>query len=143
MIISHPEAKAQYGTICSGITELIDLYPTLSELCGLSDQQPGILQGKSLAKVILEGNRPESGKVAYTTAKGGNASTIRTERWRYTRWGEDPLTFNEQLYDHQNDPEEQTNLVLDPGYRKVLTELRSLYEQTRKTARRGLEKTGG
>ena len=138
MIISHPDARVHHGTTYPGITELLDLYPTLTELCGLSDLQPGILQGTSLAPVILKGNQPESSPVAYTTAQGGNASTIRTDRWRYTRWGEDALDRNEQLYDHRNDPEEQHNLISDPGHEPVLEEMRTLYNSVRDRARSGL-----
>jgi arylsulfatase A-like enzyme len=49
MVISYPNNKDNHGETCETITELIDLYPTLSELCGLTDKQPKILQGKKFS----------------------------------------------------------------------------------------------
>ena len=52
MIVSVPGLEKNYGTTCSSISELIDLYPTLTELCGYSENQPEILQGKSLIEKL-------------------------------------------------------------------------------------------
>lgn len=136
MIISDPGGKAYHGTTCNSITELLDLYPTLAELCGLAHQQPAILQGKSLAAVITEGHSPEAGRIAYTTVRGGKASSIRTERWRYTRWAEDAIPGMEELYDHASDPEETRNLADHPNFGKVLEKMRSLFEERRQIARK-------
>lgn len=141
MIISHPDHREQHGTTYDGITELVDLYPTLAELCGLSEAEPAILQGRSLAAVITSGMGPGGHAIAYSTTRGGSASTIRTERWRYTRWGEEAGIGNEELYDHLIDPEEDVNLVDDPGYTTQLIQLRAIFEGKRERARRGMEET--
>ncbi len=143
MIISDPAEPAQHGKSCSAITELLDLYPTLAGLCGLSGKQPKILQGHSLVPFItgkgnpgkVSGEIPDGERVAYTTTRRGKASTIRTERWRYTRWSEEALPGMEELYDHTNDPEEYRNLVTSPEYQDKLMELRTLFETTRERAR--------
>ena len=48
--------------------------------------------------------------------------SIRTARWRYTEWDEGQE--GRELYDHNNDPGEFTNLAEDPAYEKILRELR-------------------
>lgn len=134
MIISCPGYNKEYGTTCNSITELIDLYPTLTELCGLSEKQPEILQGQSLAAYV-KGEKLEKGEsVAYsiTNAKG---ASIRTERYRYTRWGEDVEFGNEELYDHNNDQEEHLNLADNSRSKKVMHEMRVKFEIARKEAR--------
>ncbi len=118
MIISYPGNEKIYGTICESITELIDLYPTLTELCGLSDKQPEILQGKSLAGYIMNNQKIEGESLAYTISNREKGMPLRSNRWRYTRWGEDVENGNEELYDHLNDPEEHVNLADDPEKQK-------------------------
>ncbi len=137
MIISYPGNKSQHGKKSETITELIDLYPTLADLCGLSDKQPEILQGESLAGII-KGEEQKLQKLVAYTMTGKDAASIRTERWRYTRWGEDANGTNEELYDHENDPEEHSNLVGRVEYSKDLEELRQVFENTRESARNGL-----
>lgn len=134
MIISHPQHVDHHGKTSSRITELIDLYPTLTELCGISGSQPEILQGKSLADHVSGSTVTAENSVAYTLSYGGSAASIRTERWRYTRWGEEIGSGNEELYDHENDPEEWNNLAKDPEYQKQLTEMRAMFEVTRARA---------
>lgn len=136
MIVSAPTAPSQHGLTCSSIIQLLDLYPTLAELAGLSDQQPSILQGKSLSKFITSGETLESSGVAYTTTKGGRASSIRTDRWRYNRWSEEAVPDMEELYDHHNDPEELRNLVGNPDFQHDLEAMRSLFNKSRKEARK-------
>ena len=134
LIISVPGYENNYGTTCKTITEFIDLYPTITELCRFSDQQPDILQGKSLAGFIIrdKGDKIEGENSAYTVSYGGRDATVRTDRWRYTRWGEKPGQDNEELYDHKNDPEEHVNLVDDPDYKNVLNEMRDKFDRVRK-----------
>lgn len=135
MIISYPGFKENHGATCEAITELIDLYPTLSELCGLSDKQPEILQGNSLAPYILNNKPVDIESLAYTISYAGKGITIRTNNWRYTRWGEDAEDVNEELYDHNNDPEEHHNLAQDPKQKRTLEELREQFEEARRRAR--------
>jgi len=134
MIISDPSAKDHYGSICTDITELIDLYPTLTELCGMKEKQPEILQGESLAYAIRGEKQKKAEQVAFTITSAHGAS-IRTDRWRYNRWGEDAETENEELYDHKNDPEEHVNLADNSKMKSVLTEMRRKFELARESAR--------
>ena len=110
MIIAAP-GVTQPGSRCTKPVGTIDIFPTLSELCGLS--APGGLDGHSLLPLLrnpsLEWNRP-----ALTTHGRGN-HTLRSERWRYIRYE----NGDEELYDHVNDPNEWTNLAGKPEFNAV------------------------
>jgi len=127
-----------YGSSSGSITELLDIYPTLVDLAGFSNEKPSILQGKSLVPQI-KGNSTSLGKRhAYTIYNDG--ASLRTERWRYTRWGERSLGNNEELYDHVNDPEEFENLVGESKYSEVLEDMRKKLEETRINAQTEVKK---
>ncbi len=53
--------------------------------------------------------------------------SVRTERWRYTEWGEGE--YGVELYDHRDDPSEFENLALDPTpeVRETMARLRSRF----------------
>jgi arylsulfatase A-like enzyme len=102
--------------------ELVDLYPTLADLCSL--KAPGNLEGKSL-RPLLE--NPKSGKwtkpavtQVWHNAKAWGYS-IRTQRWRYTEWLEGKA--GRELYDHDNDSNEVTNLAKDPAHAATVAKL--------------------
>jgi arylsulfatase A-like enzyme len=135
MIISAPNFESNHGSTAPSVVELIDLYPTLADLCGLAEQQPAILQGESLLPMIRDSKASEEGAIAYTVSYGGSAEAITTDRWKYTRWGEEVTEGNEELYDHQNDPEEHVNLADDPSYREVLTKMRAELDRASRKAR--------
>lgn len=135
LIISVPAFGENHGSECKTITELIDLYPTLTELCGFSEQKPAILQGKSLTGVLKGDKTYDAEALAYTVSYQAKAGSIRDSRWRYTRWGETTGSQNEELYDHMNDPEEYNNLADVPDYRKVMDEMRIKYETIRRKAK--------
>jgi arylsulfatase A-like enzyme len=135
MIISCPDKQMKHGIRCESITELIDLYPTLTELCGLQENQPAILQGKSLAGFLRGEEVVSDESLAYTISHQGNDASIRTSRWRYIRWGEEVRPGNEELYDHLEDPEEHINLADHPEMQAILAELRIKFEQARSRAR--------
>ena len=133
MIVSIPGMK-QAGQKTDSIVELNDLYPTFLELAGLTKQAPSILQGTSLIPLLNDPSAVDPDQYAYTMTTGEGAS-IRTDRWRYNRWGEDANGDNEELYDHSNDPGEHTNRVHDPSYTNELNELRGLFDKVRGAAR--------
>ncbi len=94
---------------------LIDIYPTLVELCGLPEKAG--LDGHSLAPLIEDPER-EWERPALTTHHPGNHS-VRSERWRYIRYA----NGDEELYDHRDDPHEFRNLAADPEYAPVKARL--------------------
>ncbi|WP_293896945.1 sulfatase [Sporocytophaga sp.] len=117
LIISVP---GQGGKASSRTVELLDIYPTLAELCGLP--APKYLQGKSLT-ALLKNPAATWDKPAFTQVKRKDfmGRSIRTERWRYTEWDEGKAGI--ELYDHQNDSNEFTNLANDPKYSETVKEL--------------------
>jgi iduronate 2-sulfatase len=96
---------------CDEGVGLIDIYPTLLELCDLPDV-PG-LAGVSL-RGLLSGEQPERDQPARTFLGPRNQS-LRTRRWRYTRY----CDGGEELYDYENDVHEHVDLAGDPDYAEV------------------------
>lgn len=139
LIISVPGYENNYGTSCKTITELLDLYPTLTELCGFSGKEPDILQGKSLTGYLSGEQYEDPEAYAYTVSYQGRDATIRTNQWRYTRWGENIEQGNEELYDHKNDPEELVNLVDNPDFQNVLKEMRGKFDRAKSKGASGLK----
>ena len=106
------------------LVELLDLYPTLAELTGLTP--PGNLEGRSLRPLL---NDPE-GKwdyPAYTQVARGPGHSVRTDRWRYTEWALG--NRGEELYDHEADPQEMHNLAKDAKYADVVGQMKGLLKQ--------------
>jgi len=91
------------GARCHQPVGLIDLYPTLVDLCGVPG--PGLLSGQSLGPLLREPSR-HTGRAVVTMFDPGNVS-LRTEQWRFIRYGDG----SEELYDLQQDPHEWTNLA--------------------------------
>jgi iduronate 2-sulfatase len=110
------------------IVELVDLYPTLGELAGLS-VPPG-LQGRSLKPLLLNPKAPWTAPALTQVRRAGGevgpfmGYSVRTERWRYTEW--DDGKRGVQLYDESKDPGELRNLAADPKYAKDLAVMREM-----------------
>ena len=97
---------------CDRTVSLIDLYPTFIDVCGLPQRDD--LDGVSL-KPLMEQPDREWDRSALTTHIRGNHS-VRSERWRYIRYSDG----TEELYDHENDSLEWTNLAGDAQYRDII-----------------------
>jgi uncharacterized sulfatase len=142
LIIAAPGMKAA-GQSTGRLAELIDLYPTLADLCGL--QAPADLPGRSLRPLLDDPTAP--GKAAAITqvrrgAGGGGPQAkkkaggdgffkgyaVRTERYRYVEWDEGRR--GRQLYDHQSDPREHKNLADDPTMAGVVADMKRLLRES-------------
>jgi uncharacterized sulfatase len=125
LIVYVPGAKAN-GQTSRSLVELLDVYPTLCDLAGLP--APAALQGRSLRPVLAEA-KATIHDGAFTQARRGVKAeiwgrSVRTARWRCTEWNEG--RDGVELYDHDNDPREFTNLAGDSRHAGVLKELRAL-----------------
>ena len=105
--------------------ELLDMYPTLSELCGL--EVPDHLEGLSLAPQLKHAQAPRT-RPAITTHNHDNHG-VRSEQWRYIRYADG----TEELYDMVEDPNEFTNVASDSRY---AAEKRALRKQLPKINRK-------
>jgi len=117
IIVAPDVAKA--GALCNRPVELMDIYPTLADLCGL--RVPAGLDGISMKSLLKDPERPWK-KAAFTSQSEKNRS-LRTQRWRYTEWGGPE---NAELYDHAEDPGEFNNLARDLKYADIVAELSEL-----------------
>jgi iduronate 2-sulfatase len=108
-----PEQKSG-GLECDRVVSLLDIYPTLVDLCGLP--QAEMLEGQSLAPLIrnpdLDWRKPVLSTWYYKN------HSVRSENWRYIRYRDG----SEELYDHRKDPGEHINLAGDPEYASVIAE---------------------
>ena len=96
-------------------TGLIDIYPTLLDLCGLAADQGH--EGESLSALIDNPNTDWDRPIRTTFGKGNNS--IRDENWRYIRY----LDGSEELYDHRQDPHEWNNLASNPEFNDIKNRL--------------------
>ena len=131
-IISVPGQKNR-GAASTRTVELLDLYPTLADLCALP--LPTHLQGKSL-RPLIDNPAAEWTRPAFTqTRRGGPRNnfmgrSIRTEQFRYTEW--DDGKKGVELYDHTKDPDEHFNLAESPEHAKTVENLRQLLHANHK-----------
>ena len=98
--MSGPGIEA--GTTCLQPASLIDVYPSLVDLAGF--KVPEWLDGESVKPQL---DNPGQARGPAITSYGGGNTSVRTERWRYIRYEDG----SEELYDHQIDPNEWTNLA--------------------------------
>jgi uncharacterized sulfatase len=139
MIVHVPGAKGN-GKVSTRTVELVDLYPTVVEACGLISSGPHEPEGMSLAPLLEDPSAPWDAP-AYTQVMRGNPNakapilgqrpapvfmgrSVRNENWRYTEWEDGKR--GRQLYDHRTDPQEKKNLADDPARAQVVEQMRHL-----------------
>ncbi len=130
MIVRVP-GRTKGGTSTQGLVELVDLFPTLVDLCGMKAREG--LQGRSFAGLI-DDPRSSAREVAYTVVRRGKllGRSIRTSRWRYAEWGG---ADHAELYDLAADPHEDHNLIRDERHRDMREELQQRLADARERAR--------
>ncbi len=111
------------GSTSEGLVELVDLYPTLAELCDVA--APADLQGRSLVPMLRDPKAPGK-KLAFTVVSRGTklGKAIRTDRWRYARWPD-----GEELYDLENDIAEHHNLATSAEHAATVAAMRAHLDQ--------------
>ena len=110
------------GGRCDEPVNLIDIYPTLVDVCGLSKKSG--LDGISLAGQLLD---PKTEKTEPTlTTHGRMNHSLRSKRWRYTRYADG----GEELYDHKSDPMEWTNLAGKKEHVQIINTMKAYLPKT-------------
>lgn len=107
-IVRGPAVEA--GSKCTQPVSLIDVYPSLVDFAGLDI--PAWLDGTSVKPQLAD---PSSPREAAISSYGEGNTSVRTQRWRYIRYEDG----SEELYDHQVDPNEWTNLANSPKHEQT------------------------
>ena len=130
LIFSGP--GIQKGVRSNSPVELIDIYPTLMDLTEI--ETPSNVVGKSLKPIFQDPvyKVRESALTRWRASQHGSFNfsesgiqgySIKTDRYRLTKWGEKG-EFGYELYDHKNDSQELNNLVNNENYYLVLDSLK-------------------
>ena len=145
LLIAAPGFEASRGRRSGAVVEMIDIYPTLADLCGLP--APAHVQGRSLRPQLDDPAAPGR-DAALTTLNSSDrvhrpprrppvvGFSIRTERYRYTEWGD--AGHGVELYDHHEDPGEYVNLAVAPHMQQTAAELKALLAERVSGARRSV-----
>ncbi len=160
LLIVAPGVAAKNAVARTPVSHL-DLFPTLAELAGVTP--PSNLQGQSLVPILKNPAATGRGWALTQVMRGPAAATgaakgkgknkaaavatpapaaaspagrfagysLRTERWRYTEW--DGGKHGRELYDHQTDPRELTNLATAPAHAATLAQLSAQLQAAVKT----------
>ena len=139
LMVRAPGMEAEQET--DALVEFVDIYPTLVDLVGLP--LPEHLQGTSFAPLLEEPGRPWKGAAfsqyprRFPSMRAPEPDdweslvmgySVRTDRWRYTRWQRGPLeaptdVLARELYDHADGPVATVNMVGRPGYFRLVDSL--------------------
>lgn len=117
LVIVAPKLT-QPGTQSNQPVSLVDLYPTLCDLVALP--APKHVDGESLLPLLKDPTAKRQRPALTASGAGDKASlAVRTDRWRYIVHHDG----SEELYDHDTDPNEWTNLARDPAQEATVKQL--------------------
>jgi len=118
LIVSVP---GKPSAVCRSLVELLDLYPTISSLCGL--EVPAHVQGKNLAP-LFDDPTATVRDTAFCVAPSRNGFLLRDDRWAYIQYGEQ-AEQGVELFDVVADPQQFENLAAKPEFADVASEFRA------------------
>jgi iduronate 2-sulfatase len=125
LLISGPSINPDKD--CFRQVELIDLYPTLADYTGHTI--PAGLDGVSLRPLLsnpeMQWDRPAITQVHHSDKAQGYS--MKLGDWRYTEWNNGQA--GKELYNHQSDPDEITNLAKNPEYTELMAEYRKQLQE--------------
>ncbi len=128
LIISVPGKKP---AVCNSLAELLDLYPTISSLCGLD--VPHRLQGKNISK-MLDNPCHKVRDFAFSMNGSWRGFLLRDEKWAYMQYRED-ASKGIELFDMEKDPQQFTNLANLPEYSGVVNSFKKKFTKKMKEIR--------
>lgn len=125
LLISVPGMK-HAGEHTDALVEFVDMYPTLSELAGLPI--PSTAEGMSFKPLLDDLSRPWKTAAFSQYPRSGNLMgySMRTDRYRLTVWvdrNDHTKIDATELYDEKTDPQENTNIAMDPANAALVAQL--------------------
>ena len=129
LMLHVPEVTGA-GQRCNEFVELVDMYPTLCEACGI--EPPSGMEGRSMLPLLSDPTRPWKRAAfsqitrPYLADKDWKhmGHSIRTDRHRYTEWTDrDGAVTARELYDFQTAPIETVNLAGRGSHKSTANEL--------------------
>ncbi|MEW6304741.1 MAG: sulfatase [Verrucomicrobiota bacterium] len=118
LIIKVPGKKP---AVCHSLVELLDLYPTISRLCGLD--VPARLQGKDISQ-MLDDPKHSVRDAAFSVAPSRNGFLLREDQWAYIQYAED-ASGGIELFDMVKDPRQYANLANKPEFTPIVAEFKA------------------
>ena len=127
LVIAAPGKGYVSDQRCDALVELVDLFPTLSELCGLPI--PEALDGTSIVPLLRDPERPWK-QAAFSVVKRGNTigRSVRTKEWRYTEYTDGSA----ELYDCRTPTAMSTNQVHKSDRRDIIALLQTLLQKNQR-----------
>jgi iduronate 2-sulfatase len=124
LVVATP-GQSQPGRASPRLVSTLDVAPTLLALAGLRPEPA--LGGRSLIPLLADPKAAGRAEVVSSVARraGRIGRSARSPRWRYTEWPDG----SRELYDHDADPGEITNLASRPGLRATIEELGRAFEE--------------
>jgi len=119
LMIGYPGMRNK-GQRCGRVVQFVDIFPTVTELCGL-ENPPGQIDGSSLVPLL---KNPDADWKELALTWNGYDRSIRDQRYRYIQWSE----TGEALYDHQSDRGEFYNLAEQSEYAELVARMRRQLE---------------
>ena len=114
-IILDP-GNEENGSKCDAPVSLIDIYPTLLNYAHI--ELPEYSDGTDLQDLLK--NPDATRQIPALTTWGRGNYSLRSSKWRYTIY----FDGSEELYDHENDPQEWENLAENPQYNQIKNEMK-------------------
>lgn len=109
-LICHAPDKKGNGQQSPALVELVDMYPTLTELAGL--RAPKSCEGKSFAPLLDKPSTKWKAAAFSQYPRGKKKGYALTDgRYRYIEWFEKDQVIARELYDHHSDPHESNNIA--------------------------------
>jgi len=144
LILSVP-GQSNAGSMTDALVELVDVYPTLVEICGLD--VPEGLEGISMMPLLQDPDRPwkTAAFSQYPRDRKANrhrghgdvmGCAVRTRRYRYVEWRDwsTKEVVARELYDHVRDPHEMHNVADRPEHASIVRRLAGVLDGGWKSA---------